>query len=77
MAGFSMGDPLRLRQVRGVLETTRRCVSPLYGTATNPQNGPLSSRHCGGRTGGRPRQDRLQLGIGKSIPHAGRASGGS
>src|ERR1035441_3333564 len=56
IAGFKLGDPLLLRQACGVLETVRQCALPTHGGAKE-QDGPLSSRHSGGRTGGRPCQD--------------------
>ena len=36
MAGFSMGDPLHLRQVRGVPEIMRQCALAPHGGAKKP-----------------------------------------
>src|ERR1039458_5034381 len=43
IVGFSMGDPLHMRQARGVLETVRQCASPPHGNAKEPRRAAVIS----------------------------------
>jgi len=62
-------EPRPQRPLPSEIVALKRAIEPLERRARvsgRHPSGPLSSRHCGGMSGGRPRQDSPLLGVGRT-----------